>query len=47
MIADTSSIAGYTILREEPSDVAPDLSKQRPAHPLGKYRKMIILRGET
>lgn len=34
MIADTSSIAGYTILREEPSDVAPDLSTQRPAHPL-------------
>ncbi|KAG6355229.1 hypothetical protein INS49_004310 [Diaporthe citri] len=34
MIADTSSIAGYTILREELSDAAPDLSTQRPAHPL-------------
>ncbi|KAK2598263.1 hypothetical protein N8I77_011687 [Diaporthe amygdali] len=34
MIADTSSIAGYTILREEPSDAAPDLPTQRLAHPL-------------
>ncbi|KAJ0122494.1 primary-amine oxidase [Diaporthe amygdali] len=34
MIADTSSIAGYTILREEPSDAAPDLPTQCLAHPL-------------
>ncbi|KAK7221805.1 hypothetical protein V2G26_009808 [Clonostachys chloroleuca] len=34
MIADTSSIAGYTIFREEPNDAAPDLSKQPLAHPL-------------
>lgn len=35
MIADTSSIAGYTIFREEPNDAVPDLSKQRSVHPLG------------
>ncbi|KAF2014192.1 hypothetical protein BU24DRAFT_441798 [Aaosphaeria arxii CBS 175.79] len=34
MIADTSSIAGYTIYREEANDAAPDLSKARLAHPL-------------
>jgi len=34
MFADTSSIAGYTIFREEPNDAAPDLSKQRSVHPL-------------
>ncbi|VUC26242.1 unnamed protein product [Clonostachys rosea] len=34
MIADTSSIAGYTIFREEPNDAVPDLSKQPLAHPL-------------
>ena len=34
MFTDTSSIAGYTIFREEPSDAAPDLSKQRSVHPL-------------
>ncbi|KAG7102729.1 Peroxisomal primary amine oxidase like protein [Verticillium longisporum] len=34
MIVDTSSIAGYTIFREEASDAAPDLSKARSVHPL-------------
>ncbi|KAH7361887.1 peroxisomal copper amine oxidase [Plectosphaerella cucumerina] len=34
MIADTSSIAGYTIFREEANDAAPDLSKARSVHPL-------------
>ncbi|KAH6886187.1 copper amine oxidase [Thelonectria olida] len=34
MIADTSSIAGYTVYREEPNDAAPDLSKQHTVHPL-------------
>lgn len=34
MIADTSSIAGYTIFREEASDAAPDLSRSRSTHPL-------------
>jgi primary-amine oxidase len=41
MIADTSSIAGYTIFREEPNDAAPDLSKQPLAHPLGKLRLLL------
>lgn len=35
MIADTSSIAGYTIFREEPSDTVPNLSTQHRVHPLG------------
>lgn len=35
MIADTSSIAGYTIFREEPNDAAPDLSNSQHLHPLG------------
>jgi primary-amine oxidase len=34
MIADTSSIAGYTIYRDEPSDAAPDLRKEPSHHPL-------------
>ncbi|UPK91440.1 hypothetical protein LCI18_002375 [Fusarium solani-melongenae] len=34
MIADTSSIAGYTIFREEPNDAAPDLSNSQNSHPL-------------
>ncbi|KAH7129847.1 copper amine oxidase [Dactylonectria estremocensis] len=34
MIQDTSSIAGYTVYREEPSDAAPDLSKSQAVHPL-------------
>ncbi|KAH9437077.1 hypothetical protein MCOR02_000733 [Pyricularia oryzae] len=34
MIPDTSSIAGYTIFREEANDAAPDLTKQAPVHPL-------------
>ncbi|KPM41374.1 Peroxisomal primary amine oxidase [Neonectria ditissima] len=34
MIQDTSSIAGYTVYREEPSDAAPDLSKNHSVHPL-------------
>jgi len=37
MIPDTSSIAGYTIFREEPNDAAPDLSSIEHTHPLGKY----------
>ena len=37
MIADTSSIAGYTVYREEPNDAAPDLSKQHTVHPLGTF----------
>lgn len=43
MIADTSSIAGYTIFREEPNDAAPDLSKQPLAHPLGKLDSCSLL----
>lgn len=38
MIVDTSSIAGYTIFREEASDAAPDLSKARSVHPLGEIQ---------
>ncbi|KAF9881752.1 peroxisomal copper amine oxidase [Colletotrichum karsti] len=34
MIADTSSIAGYTIFREGPNDAVPDLSTQGLVHPL-------------
>ncbi|KAM0334154.1 hypothetical protein ACHAQA_001174 [Verticillium albo-atrum] len=34
MIVDTSSIAGYTIFREEASDAAPNLPKAHSVHPL-------------
>ncbi|KAK1849474.1 peroxisomal copper amine oxidase [Colletotrichum chrysophilum] len=34
MFADTSSIAGYTIFREDPNDAAPDVSSQSSSHPL-------------
>ncbi|KAJ3500864.1 hypothetical protein NM208_g17055 [Fusarium decemcellulare] len=33
----TSSIAGYTIYREEPNDAAPDLSNSQNLHPLGEF----------
>ncbi|KAF6815515.1 primary-amine oxidase [Colletotrichum plurivorum] len=34
MIEDISSLAGYTVFREESTDGVPDLSKQTPGHPL-------------
>ncbi|KAF5024834.1 hypothetical protein F66182_3073 [Fusarium sp. NRRL 66182] len=34
MIEDTTSVAGYTIYREEPDDAAPDLSNSQNLHPL-------------
>ncbi|KAF6800217.1 primary-amine oxidase [Colletotrichum sojae] len=34
MIEDNSSLAGYTVFREESTDGVPDLSKQTPGHPL-------------
>lgn len=40
MIADTSSIAGYTIFREEPNDAAPDLSNSQNSHPLGEFESL-------
>lgn len=41
MIPDTSSIAGYTIFREEPNDPAPDLSSIEHTHPLGKSQSRL------
>jgi primary-amine oxidase len=42
MIPDTSSIAGYTIFRDEPNDAAPDLTQIEYTHPLGNWPLLFL-----
>jgi primary-amine oxidase len=42
MIEDTQTVAGYTILRDEPNDPAPDLSSSQHLHPLGMFPTLHI-----
>jgi hypothetical protein len=42
MIEDTQTVAGYTILRDEPHDAAPDLSNSQHLHPLGMFSTLHV-----
>ncbi|GJC77172.1 peroxisomal primary amine oxidase [Colletotrichum liriopes] len=43
MIEDNTSLAGYTVFREEPNDVVPDLRKESSVHPLAEVAPTLTL----